>query len=157
MKFDDGVFFLCTEIATFHIRSEVINPSQTTTLATPQQSFIACIDRIRTRRLEKLKKEAFKDHRHTSLLWERSPILMTILVNERDEFQVFIMAPWSSLHFGFVTTWCSSFAHILSLLSHRHTLLRFPLTKSNCFYVYLYMRSGVCDPDIEKHVINHRH
>lgn len=151
MKFNDGFFFLYAEIATFYIRSEVINPSKTTTLSTPHQSFITCIDwcidakNQNQKMMKSLRKDqGFKIRNITSLLGERSPILMTILVNERDEFQVFVVAPWSSFHFCFVTTWRSSFAHSLYTLP-THTF-EIPFTKSSWSYVYLYKKL-MCDPD----------
>ena len=92
-------------------------------------SLHAYMDRHKITEPEDFKKpkedQGFKIRNITSLVRERSPVLMTILLNERDEFQVFVVAPWSSLHFGFVTTWRSSFAHFLYSLSH--TLLSFLL------------------------------
>lgn len=41
MEVNDGTFLLFAEVASLHVRSQIVYPSQSTTLPTPHQSYHA--------------------------------------------------------------------------------------------------------------------
>lgn len=77
MQLDDEIIFILSEVASFKIRSEVINPAKTATLTATEES---------------------------CLLWQGSPTTVSMLKYMSYEFFIFLLGPRSLVRVRFFTT-----------------------------------------------------